>query len=181
PLRVIAGALGIDQAILSKIERGQRLATRSQVLLLAEYYAVSQDLLLVSWLSDKLLNETTGEEMAIEALQVAESRVTYKNRSVLDSGEIIGKIKKTLQKFRAVKKAWIFGSYARNDYNQESDLDILIDVPNDVSFTLFDIAGICEAITQTTGLKADIVMRSAIRPAILDQINQEMKLIYEAQ
>ncbi len=35
PLRTLAAYLDIDQAILSKIERGQRHANRSQVLLLA--------------------------------------------------------------------------------------------------------------------------------------------------
>ena len=37
PLRTVAAFLDIDQAILSKIERGQRKPTREQVLTLAGY------------------------------------------------------------------------------------------------------------------------------------------------
>jgi transcriptional regulator with XRE-family HTH domain len=42
PLRIVAGFLNIDQAILSKIERGQRKASKEQVLKLAEYFNVDR-------------------------------------------------------------------------------------------------------------------------------------------
>jgi len=38
PLRTVAAYLDLDQAILSRIERGQRIATRNQVIKLAEYF-----------------------------------------------------------------------------------------------------------------------------------------------
>ena len=38
PLRIVAHYLDIDQAILSKIERGQRKISRAQVLKLAKYF-----------------------------------------------------------------------------------------------------------------------------------------------
>ena len=77
PLRTVAAFLDIDQAILSKIERGQRKSTREQVVKLAEYFKVKENDLLVAWLSDKLVDEVEDEEMALKALQVAEERVAY--------------------------------------------------------------------------------------------------------
>ena len=77
PLRTVAAFLDIDQAILSKIERGQRKPTREQVIKLAEYFKVKENDLLVAWLSDKLIYEVEDEEMALKALQVAEERVAY--------------------------------------------------------------------------------------------------------
>lgn len=77
PLRIVASYLDIDQAILSKIERQQRKATREQVVKLAEYFKVKEEDLLIAWLSDKLVNEVEDEEVALKALQVAEEKVKY--------------------------------------------------------------------------------------------------------
>jgi transcriptional regulator with XRE-family HTH domain len=77
PLRTVAAYLDIDQAILSKVERGQRKPTREQVVKLAAYFKVKENDLLVIWLSDKLVYEVEDEDMALKALQVAEERVKY--------------------------------------------------------------------------------------------------------
>ena len=79
PLRTVAAFLDIDQAILSKIERGQRKPTREQVVKLAEYYKVKEKDLLVAWLSDKLVYEIENEQLALEALQMAEKKIKFKN------------------------------------------------------------------------------------------------------
>ena len=77
PLRTVAAFLDIDQAILSKIERGQRNANREQVVKLAEFFKVKENELLVSWLSDKLVYEVADEDVALKALHVAEEKVRY--------------------------------------------------------------------------------------------------------
>ena len=77
PLRVIAAFLDIDPAIMSRIERGQRKASREQVVKLAEYFNVDENELLVAWLSDKVVYELAHEQNAIEALKVAEDKIKY--------------------------------------------------------------------------------------------------------
>lgn len=77
PLRTVSAYLDIDQAILSKIERGQRNANREQVIKLANFFKVKEDDLLVFWLSDKLVYEVANEEIALKALKVAEEKVKY--------------------------------------------------------------------------------------------------------
>jgi transcriptional regulator with XRE-family HTH domain len=77
PLRVIAAYLDIDPAIMSRIERGQRKASREQIVKLAEYFNVSEDELIIAWLSDKVAYELADEQNAIEALKVAEDKVKY--------------------------------------------------------------------------------------------------------
>ena len=79
PLRTVAAYLDIDQAILSRIERGQRKPTREQVVKLAKYFKVNENDLLVAWLSDKLVYEVADEQNALKALQVAEEKVKYQN------------------------------------------------------------------------------------------------------
>lgn len=77
PLRTVAAYLDIDQAILSKIERGQRNASREQVIKLADFFKIDENDLLVAWLSDKLVYEVEGEQMALQALQAAEEKIKY--------------------------------------------------------------------------------------------------------
>lgn len=77
PLRKVAALLDIDVAILSKMERGERKITKEVVLKLATIYEYSENELLVSFLSDKILNEIQDEDLGIEALKVAEERAKY--------------------------------------------------------------------------------------------------------
>jgi len=80
PLRIVAAYLDIDQAILSRIERGQRKPTREQVVKLAKYFKINEDDLLIAWLSDKIAYELENEDQALKALEVAEEKVKYKKR-----------------------------------------------------------------------------------------------------
>ena len=77
PLRKVAALLDIDIAILSKMERGERRITKEVVLKLANIYDYNADVLLVSFLSDKILYEIQDEDLGIEALKVAEERAKY--------------------------------------------------------------------------------------------------------
>ena len=83
PLRIVAAYLDIDQAILSKIERGQRNASREQVMKLAKFFKIDETDLLVSWLSDKLVYEVANEDVALKALKVAEEKVKYQKMKKL--------------------------------------------------------------------------------------------------
>lgn len=83
PLRTVAAFLDIDQAILSKIERGQRKAFREQIVKLAEYFKVNENELLVVWLSDKLVYEVEDEKLALEALQMAVEKIKF-NKKILN-------------------------------------------------------------------------------------------------
>jgi len=80
PLRKVAAYLDIDQAVLSKIERGQRKATKEQVEKLAKYFGADKKEMLVSWLSDRILYEVQDEKLANEALKVAEEKIKYNKR-----------------------------------------------------------------------------------------------------
>ena len=83
PLRIVAGFLDTDQAILSKIERGQRKASREQVIKLAEYFNLKPEKLLVAWLSDKIVYDLADEEYADKALKVAEEKIEYLKRKYI--------------------------------------------------------------------------------------------------
>ncbi len=54
-LRHVSAELDIDTAILSKIERSERKATKEQILKLAEILDLDKDNLLVHYLSERIL------------------------------------------------------------------------------------------------------------------------------
>ena len=73
----LAATTGIDQALLSKFENGNRLPTEEQIALLASAYNLSVSELRKLWLTEKVLQIVKYEPQAAEVLIVAESRVEY--------------------------------------------------------------------------------------------------------
>ena len=179
PLRTVAAYLDIDQAILSKMERGQRKLSREHVVKLAEYFKVKEDDLLVAWLSDKLVYEVADEQFALKALQVAEEKIAYKAYEKTDRKAIIRKIKNYLAKDGRVTKAWLFGSFARGEDDFKSDIDVMIEVPQDSKFSLFDLADIQYYLEKLIAKKIDLVMSEGVKPHVMDRIRPDLKIVYE--
>jgi len=76
-LRHISAQIDIDTAILSKIERGERKATREQINKLAEILDINKETLVVQYLSEKILYELKNEDLGIQALKVAEKAIKF--------------------------------------------------------------------------------------------------------
>ena len=79
--RHIAARLDIDTAMLSKIERGERKAKRTQVLILADIFQVNEEELLSLWLASKVFDVVKDEDVAVEALKKAELNVKHLKNS----------------------------------------------------------------------------------------------------
>ena len=76
-LRQVASYLDIDQAILSKIERNERKATKDNIIKLAEILKLDKEDLLVQYMSERIANEIADEDYATKVLKVAEQKVKY--------------------------------------------------------------------------------------------------------
>lgn len=178
PLRTVAAFLNIDQAILSKVERGQRKPTREQVVKLAEYFKVKENDLLVAWLSDKLVYEVEDEDMALKALQVAEERVHYLTKPQLGKSNIINAIKSVLKNDGRVSGAWLFGSYARGEENLSSDVDIIIELNNEKIYSMFDLLDISYLLENKIDRKVDLVEKGYLKDFALQTATNDMIKIY---
>ena len=78
--RQLAAYLEIDTPMFSKIERGDRRAKRSQVVLLAKYFNINENEMLTLWLADKVLDALDGEEeLRLDALDIARNELTDVN------------------------------------------------------------------------------------------------------
>lgn len=74
--RQLAAYLEIDTPMFSKIERGDRRAKRSQVIMLAEYFHMDEKEMLTLWLADKILDALKGEDsLALDAIDMAEKTI----------------------------------------------------------------------------------------------------------
>tara|TARA_B110000027_G_C15855255_1_gene184490 strand:+ start:219 stop:518 length:300 start_codon:yes stop_codon:yes gene_type:complete len=76
-LRQASALLEIDPAILSKIERDERKATKEQLYIFAKIYKLDLEKLLVLWLGEKIYKNIENEDFPLEALKVAEEKVKY--------------------------------------------------------------------------------------------------------
>lgn len=76
------------------------------------------------------------------------------------------KIVKILKKHR-IKKAGIFGSYARGEQKKKSDIDILIQPPKGLGFGL---AGIEIELEEKLGKKVDLITYKWISPYLKEYI-----------
>jgi len=82
--RQISAALEMDNALYCKIERGDRIARREQVIKLAELLDTDKEELLKFWLADKVYDIVGEEDGANDVLNiVAESIVEYKRTKPL--------------------------------------------------------------------------------------------------
>lgn len=77
PLRKLAALLDIDQSTLSKIERNERSANADLIDKIAKIFKANKKNLQVAYLSDQIAYKIINEDYGVEALQVAEDKVSY--------------------------------------------------------------------------------------------------------
>jgi Fic family protein len=74
-MREVANHLGIDQALVSKFESGNRIPTEMQVKILAKFLDIDQDVLLKEWLKERILENVKEYAFAPEALQMVQEHL----------------------------------------------------------------------------------------------------------
>ena len=67
-----------------------------------------------------------------------------------------------------VRRAGVFGSYARADATSESDLDLLVDLPDGAS--LLDLVGLQLDLSEALGIEVDANTYNAIHPLLRERI-----------
>ncbi len=85
--------------------------------------------------------------------------------------EQIKESKKFLQEQYGIEKIGIFGSFARNEQHDSSDIDILIELRKPIGLEFMDIKYYLE---EKLGLPVDLVTKNAIKPQLREQILKEV-------
>ena len=78
-----------------------------------------------------------------------------------------------------VLKAWLFGSFAREEQRDDSDIDILVKFDHSTPIGLFASARMWRELKEILGRDVDLVEDGTLRPLIAEDANIDRQLIYE--
>ena len=98
----------------------------------------------------------------------------YETTAIRNMKRIISEIKKKISfilRDYNVKKAAIFGSFARGDTKKNSDIDILVEFSKEKS--LLDLVGLKLDLEDILKRKVDVVEYSTIHPLLKNRILKE--------
>ena len=98
---------------------------------------------------------------------------------ILTIDEIRAKIRPICEKYR-LKKVWLFGSYARGEATEDSDVDLHIKVPQGIG--LFGIGGLYADLEEALGKKIDLITRIPEEYKIFKKyVERDEILLYDHQ
>ena len=177
PLRKVSAFMDIDQAVLSKIERGQRKISKQQVIKLASFFKYDEKEMLVTYFSDLIVDEIGNEEYASEALQVADKKIEYRKTKPQNRDVIVKIVHNTISRFPHILSAWMYGSFSKNEQGPERDIDIAVKTDNTVSY--FDLAEIQYQLEKNLRKKVDIGFIDSFKPHVYQNLKPDLRLIYE--
>ena len=71
----------------------------------------------------------------------------------------------------------IFGSFARNEMLEESDIDVLVEFNGRIS--LLELVGLELDLSEQIGRKVDLITRGAVYPKLWTYIEKDLKVPYQ--
>lgn len=92
-------------------------------------------------------------------------------KTISEVREILSGRKRDLHEKYHVKNIGVFGSFARNEQTEKSDVDILVDFEEPIGL---DFVSLAEYLEQLLGMKVDLVSRGAIKPARLKVVEEDL-------
>jgi predicted nucleotidyltransferase len=94
--------------------------------------------------------------------------------------EIIAAIRKNAEAIKAegVAKLAIFGSRARGDNRPNSDIDVLIEVKPDASFSILNLIDVEHIIQDATGLQTQAAMRRSMPSRFAQRIADDILEVF---
>ena len=105
-LRELASITKIDQTLLSRFEHGDRLPTEDQLIELMSALKLDFKTTRIEWMASKLLKVVGYDEVSIEALQLAESRVEYLVQKRNKKQDLPADLQEKLAALDALKAKW---------------------------------------------------------------------------
>ena len=100
-------------------------------------------------------------------------------REILALAEILQILRENMPELSRrykVRSLGVFGSYARGEADEESDIDLLVDL-EDESLTLLQFIALENYLSDSLGAKVDLVEKKALKPAIGRHILEEVQAV----
>ncbi|MBW6470675.1 MAG: nucleotidyltransferase family protein [Methanosarcinaceae archaeon] len=86
--------------------------------------------------------------------------------------EILVEHRAELKKLFKVQEIGLFGSYVRDQQNESSDVDILVEFDEPIG--LISFVGLKNYLSDLLGVEVDLVMKNALKPRIGKRILKEV-------
>jgi len=96
---------------------------------------------------------------------------------MISKADILNKLrelKPTLQTDYSVKEIGLFGSFSDNTFNEESDIDILVELYQPIGWKFFSLEIFLE---KSFGRKIDLVTKNALKEQIKDIILKQVNYV----
>ena len=93
----------------------------------------------------------------------------------MDKKEVLKKLASLQDELRhfSVKSLYLFGSFAREEAGDDSDLDILVEFEPEAQIGLFAFARLRRRLSELLGREVDLVTPDAIHPEMRNEILRE--------
>ena len=119
-------------------------------------------------------------EVILELIKAKEGNESKEKeqKPMVNSLEEVKRLAIPVLKEHGIRKAAVFGSFARGDFDDKSDVDFLIEPP-DGKFSLLDLAGVKVDLEEVLGRKVDLVLYRSIYEPIKGRILKEQIILYE--
>lgn len=180
-LRIVSAEINIDQSTLSKIERNEKLAPSYIIKPLSKLFKEDYRKFQTRYLSERVYQEVKEYDYAFEALEIARKRLRIEKKGTTKDNKkqiLIERIKSYLSN-SPIEKAWLFGSFAREDSKFDSDIDLLIKIEESADLDLLDYIGISYELEDLLERNVDVVQQGTLSKKIENIVNTEKVLIYE--
>lgn len=113
------------------------------------------------------LSEIDGKLDVLQALLGGASAGT--KAAPLETRAVLNAISKASAYYPGIERALLFGSYARNQQNADSDIDIRLELDRNAGFNLHDLASFSKMVERATGKECDVITASTIKSRSLAQ------------
>jgi predicted nucleotidyltransferase/uncharacterized protein with HEPN domain len=77
-----------------------------------------------------------------------------------------------------VRELSLYGSVLREEFRDDSDVDVLVEFKSDAQISLFDLSGLQQDLADALGRKVDLVERRSLHPLNRDAVLEEARAIW---
>ncbi len=148
----LASRAGVTQSVISAYESSRREPALSTL---------------------QRLLEATGHRLPLQLEQVDDAAPRSLPRVGL--GAALRRQRRQLRRIVAAHgggRVWVFGSAARGDDRPDSDVDLLVELPDDVS--LIDLGRLSEELEAVLGTHVDVVPERGVKPSVRARISPDL-------
>ncbi len=93
----------------------------------------------------------------------------------MERQDIIELVKRHEREIRArgITRLELFGSTAREDARDDSDVDVVVDIEPNRKFSLIDLGSLRVLLCDVLGRETDVVIREDLRPRFREEIERD--------